>query len=72
MGTIAEALAILAQGLGTATSLLASVQQISALISTAQAQGRTTFTAEEWATVQGVDTAARQQLVAAITAALSK
>ncbi len=70
--TIAEALALLLQVTGTAAGMIANAQQISALIQTATAQGRTTFTPEEWATIQGVDTAARAVLVQQITAALSK
>lgn len=70
--TIAEALALLLQVTGTAANMIANAQQISALIQTATAQGRTTFTADEWVQIQGVDTAARALLVQQITAALSK
>ena len=70
--TIAEALTLLLQLTGSATALIAQIQQVSALVQTAQAQGRTTFTPDEWATIQGIDTASRAQLVAAITAALQK
>lgn len=69
---VAEALALLAQVMASAVNLMANAQQISALVQTAQSQGRTTFTPDEWATIQGIDTAARQLLVAQITAALSK
>ena len=67
---IAEALGILSAALGTATNLMAQAQQISALIQQAQAQGRTTFTADEWAVIQSADTQARAMLVQAITKAL--
>lgn len=72
MMTIAEALAALIQTMNTATNMMAQASQISALIQTATAQGRTTFTADEWATITASDAAARAQLVAAITAALTK
>lgn len=70
--TIAEAIAILLQVMGTATNLLAQGQAISALIQKANSEGRTTFTAEEWATIKGADDTARAQLVAALAAALQK
>lgn len=70
--TIAEAIALLVQLTQMLTTATANIQTISGLIQTAQAAGRTTFTPEEWAQVQGIDSAARQQLIDAITKALSK
>lgn len=70
--TTVEAIAMLTQLLATATNLMANAQAVSALIQKAQAEGRTTFTAEEWATIQGADNAGRAALVAAISAALAK
>lgn len=70
--TTAEALALLIQLTGSLAQLTANIQTISALVQKAQGEGRTTFTADEWAQIQGIDTAARQQLIAAITAALNK
>lgn len=72
MGSVAEALALLLTATNAAATALANAQQISAIIQAATAQNRTTFTPEEWATIQGTDATARAALVAAITAALSK
>lgn len=72
MGTIAEALALLLQVTGMGMNMLANAQQISALIQKANAEGRTTFTAEEWASITSIDSNARAALVAQITAALQK
>lgn len=72
MMTVAEAIAVLLQVLNTGTNLLAQGQAISALIQKANSEGRTTFTAEEWATIKGADDTARAQLVAALQQALSK
>lgn len=72
MGTIAEALALLLQVTGMGMNMLANAQQISALIQKANAEGRATFTAEEWAQVTSIDSNARAALVAQITAALQK
>lgn len=70
--TTAEALALLIQLTSGLAQLTANIQTISSLINTAQAQGRTTFTADEWAQIQSIDTNARQQLIAQITQALAK
>ena len=67
-----EAASSLLNLISTASNLLASAQQVGALIQKAQQEGRTTFTAEEWAVVQGADATSRQALVAAISAALLK
>lgn len=67
---IAEALALLLQVTGTAMNMMANAQQISALIQKAQAEGRTTFTPEEWTQIQSIDGNARAALVAQITKAL--
>ena len=72
MGTIAEALALLLQVTGMGMNMLANAQQISALIQKANAEGRTTFTAEEWVSITSIDSNARAALVAQITAALQK
>lgn len=72
MGTIAEALALLLQVTGMGMNMLSNAQQISAMIQKANAEGRTTFTAEEWAGITSIDSNARAALVAQITAALSK
>lgn len=69
---IAEALALLLQVTGSALNMMSQAQQISALIQKAQAEGRTTFTADEWAQIQAVDANARAALVAAITKALGQ
>jgi hypothetical protein len=72
MGSVSEALALLLQVTNTALVAMSNAQQISTMIQKAQAAGRTNFTPEEWQTIQGIDNAARQQLVQAITAALQK
>lgn len=70
--TIAEAIALLLQLTQTLAQATANVQTISGLIQTANAAGRTTFTPEEWAQIQNIDSGSRQQLLDAITKALSK
>lgn len=50
-------------------ALLSNAQQISTLIQTAQAAGRTTLTADEWSTVVGADDSAEAALLAAIAKA---
>lgn len=70
--TVAEAIALLLQLTQTLAQATANIQTISGLIQTAQAAGRTTFTPEEWSQIQGIDSAARQQLIDAITTALKK
>lgn len=70
MGTTLEAVNMLVTLMGTANNMIASAGQISQILATAQAQGRTQLTPEEWAVVQGADDAARQQLVDAIAKAL--
>ena len=70
--SILNAAVQLAQVLQTISNLTASATQVSALIQKAQQEGRTTFTPDEWKTIQGVDDASRQLLVQQITAALSK
>lgn len=70
--TTAEALALLIQLTGGLAQLTANIQTIGALVQKAQGEGRTTFTSEEWAQIQSIDTNARQQLIQQITAALSK
>ena len=53
-------------------ALLQNAQQISSLIQTAQAAGRTTLTPEEWATITGNDDSAEALVVAAIAAAKAR
>ena len=53
-------------------ALLQNAQQISSLIQTAQAAGRTTLTPEEWATLTGNDDSAEALVVAAIAAAKAR
>ncbi len=74
MGTMAvlEGVNALLTMLSTASNLMAQAQQVSALIQKAQSENRTTFTEAEWAIIQQFDDKARQDLVAAITAALTK
>lgn len=48
-------------------SLLANSQQISALIQQARAEGRETFTPEEWETIVGANDTARKRLEDAIS-----
>ena len=43
-------------------ALLSRAAEISTMIQSLNAQGRTTFTAEEWALVQGPNDVARQRL----------
>lgn len=64
MGTAAVSAAV-----DLLVGLLSNAQQISTLIQTAQASGRTTLTAEEWASVIGADNSAEAALVAAIAKA---
>lgn len=52
--------------LDLAISLMTRGLQISQLVKSAQAAGRTDFTPEEWAVITGEDDAARQRLVDAI------
>lgn len=49
--------------------LLKNAGQISQLIQTAQANGQTELTAEQWGTIVGADNSAEAALTAAITAA---
>ena len=70
--TIAEAISLLLQLTTALSQATANITTISGLIQKASGEGRTTFTADEWAQIQGIDTAARQALLAQITAALSK
>jgi hypothetical protein len=56
----------------TLNHLAAGAAMISSMIQKAQAEGRSEFTADEWATIQGADTAARDVLADAIVNALKK
>ena len=67
---IPKALNILVELTATATNTLIQVGLISALIQKAQSEGRTTFTPEEWATIDAADQASKQALLAAIAKAL--
>lgn len=68
MGSTIEALNLLLALMNTAMTAMASAAQVSAIIKAAQAEGRTTLTAEEMATVKGIDDAARKVLADAIAA----
>jgi len=65
MGT-AEAIILLANLTNAAITSLQNAQAISQLIQKANAEGRTTFTAEEWAVITGADDAAKKVLDDAI------
>lgn len=65
---ILSAVSMLLQLTSAASSLMASVQSIGATIAKAQAEGRTTFTEEEWAAIKALDDAARAQLADEIKA----
>jgi hypothetical protein len=71
MGSLAEALVLLANVSSGILVLAQNSQQISALIQKATAEGRTTFTPDEWKIITGGDDAARQVLADAITKALT-
>lgn len=49
-----------------ATNAASNIGQVSAIIGNATAQGRTTLTADEEATVKAIDDTARAQLLAAL------
>jgi hypothetical protein len=72
MGSVAEALSLLLAATNAAATAIANAQQISAMIQQANAAGTTTFTPEQWTTIQKIDDDARAALVASITAALAK
>lgn len=69
---VVEAVAALLALLNTATNAMVNAQQISALIQKATAEGRNTFTPDEWAVIQQTDTNSRDALIKAITEALKK
>ena len=50
-------------------ALLNNAQQISELIQTAQANGQTELTPDQWSTIIGADNSAESALLAAIAAA---
>lgn len=62
---------ILATLIQAVTNAAAQASQVSSIITGAQAQGRTTFTADEWAIIQGTQATSRQALVDAINKALA-
>lgn len=53
-----------------ATNAATNIASVSAVIQAATAQGRTTLTPEEAATIKGLDDTARAQLLAALNARL--
>lgn len=55
----------------TLTNVAQQAGNVSAVIRTAQAEGRTTLTPAEWATIQAADDAGRQVLLASIQKALA-
>ena len=63
---ILSAVSLLLQLTSAASGLMAQVQQIGALVTKAQGEGRTTFTPEEWAQIKALDDTARAQLADAI------
>lgn len=69
---VAAALEALAALLNTVLNSVAQASQISQIIKGAQAQNRTTLTAEEWAIVDQANAQARQALLDALTKALAK
>lgn len=71
MGSTLEAVNLLVALMNTAMTAMASAAQVSAIIKAAQAEGRTTLTAAEMATIKGIDDAARQVLADGIAAATS-
>lgn len=56
-------------GIDLAIQLITRGLQISQMVSAAQAQGRTEFTPEEWASILEVNAEARARLEAAVAAA---
>jgi uncharacterized alpha-E superfamily protein len=66
---IAKALDLLITLTEAATNTMVQMAAISALIQKAQAENRTTFTKEEWATLDTASAAAKQHLADAITKA---
>lgn len=68
---IAQGLQILDAALSVAGNALVKAQLVGGFIQKAQAEGRTTFTADEWAQIQAVDDAGRDKLVNAIKNAVS-
>jgi hypothetical protein len=70
--TVAEAIALLLQLTTSLAQAAANIQTISTMVQQAQAAGQTSFTPEQWATIQQIDTNARQALIDQITKALQK
>lgn len=64
--TVLQAVSIAADILSTITRLQAQLQQVNAVVATANAQGRTKLNAEEWSQVTGADDVARAALEEAI------
>lgn len=56
----------------TISNLVAQAGQVSAIITSMQAEGRTTLTPAEMLVISGADDASRKALVDAITKALAK
>jgi len=70
--TVAEAIALMLQLTTSLAQAAANIQTISTMVQQAQAAGQTAFTPEQWATIQAIDTNARQALIDQITKALQK
>ena len=68
MGTV-EAIVMLANLTNAALTSLQNAQIISTLIQKANAEGRTTFTPDEWKVITDADDAARGNLAATIAKA---
>ncbi len=71
METLAAVNALIALT-GTISNLVAQAGAVSAIITQAQNEGRTTLTPAEMLVISGADDAARKALVDAITKALAK
>ena len=70
MGTTIAALNTLATLASLMANIANSMSQVSAVVSKAQAEGRTSLTDAEWKIITDADNLARQTLVDAITKAL--
>ena len=68
---VVAAVEVLSTILTTITNAVAQASQVSGIIQSAQAQGRTTLTEAEWSIVNAANATSREALVAAIQKALS-
>ena len=72
MAQVTEALDILATILTTVTNAAAQAVTVSATIKQAQAEGRTTLTDNEWASIQSTQATSRKALADAIAQVLAQ